>query len=805
MHLINRDRHPVGTLSLAIALASFGSAQAQAIRDGAGDVQQFDIASGPLDQTLLSISRQIGSAISFDQTLVDAHWAPAIHGALSPEQALKLALQGSGLQEEQHDQTVVITPVVKPAATEPDSTSITPALPKVTVTAEHRASDLQTTPVAIGVVGGAELQRGVQPLGRDLNAISPNLLAPSGWQGSSAGGSFYIRGVGTDSALYPSAVALYVDDVWISRQFGNGLQLSFPDIERVEVLRGPQGTLYGQSSSGGAIKLVSRDPTGNAAWVQVTGASRDGQGVKLYASHELVPDLLYGSIAFGRYKEDGYTYNHTLGRYVDASDSTVSRVKLRFTPSPDLEAVLSVDYSLDHSDSPTGIARDYPGTRHDPRDTYENTNPRVHDTSDGATLKVVKKLDEHLSLKSITAYRGLDLNPNPMPLDGEPTDVAGWDIDVKHHQRSQEFQLLGDYDRFNYVLGALAMSENLQAGRPSWYDEAYTRQVANIRNENFGLYGQGTYKLTSQLGLTAGLRVSRDKQDYRNRLWNSNQGLQYLDQVFDTGNLHMERTSTTPKVGLEYTWSPHLFTYASVTKGEKAGGYSPTGVSKAISSVLLDPEKVTSYEIGAKSKLFDDRLQLNADVFYSNYKDYHAGLNGVVVNGVEIPGTTTVNAGKAKIYGLEFDATARLTSNLDWSVWGALQRSKIQEFLNPLGETNYKGNELPSAPRVSGGTRLNYKVPVEIPGEIHANSTVRYIGKNYSDPSNTFRVPTQTYVDAGVDYNTPDGHWTVALEARNLFNRTFDVTNLNAPSLGWNIDLYNPPRSLQASLRYDFF
>ncbi|MBD1599747.1 TonB-dependent receptor domain-containing protein [Pseudomonas typographi] len=775
--------------------------QAQTIDSSSDDAQPFDIAAGPLDRTLLGISRQTGVPISFQQSLVDGHQAPAIHGTLSREQALTLALQGSGLEGTRNGQAVVLS-AGQSVSNPTRSANAADVLPEVVVTAERRETNLQTTPVSVGVIGAEALQRSAVTVGRDLNAATAGLLAPGGWQGTSAGGSFYIRGVGTDSVLYSSPVGLYVDDVWISRQYGNGLLSSFPDIDRIEVLRGPQGTLYGQSSSGGAVKIVSRDPKSNDAWVQATGATGLGRGLSLYASHELVPQMLFGSIALSRYKDDGYTHNRTLDRKVDRTDSSVARAKLRFTPSDDLEAVLSVDWAVDHSDSPVFVARDYPGHGHDPRVTYENTSPRIDDTSNGVSLKVVKTLDEHLSLKSISAYRNLDQGNSPIPLDGVPTDVSGVGFKVHNQQRSQEFQLLGDYDRFNYVVGALALSENLHSNRPTWYEEDYNQQRADIHNENLGIYGQGTYKLTSKLGLTAGLRVGRDTQDYRARGYASNSSLQFLDQTYDSGQLHARNTFVTPKLGIEYAWSSQLFTYASMTKGQTAGGYSPTAATLPISRNLLDPEKVTTYELGVKNTFLGGRVSVNSTLFYSDYKQFHAVLNGITVDGVFIPGSTTVNAGKANIYGLEVDANARVTGNLDWSIWGALQHSRIQQFLNPLGKTDFEGNRLPNTPRFAGGTRINYKVPLQIPGELHANATLRFIANSYSDASNApdTQIPSQTYVDAGTHYITPDGHWTLGLDAKNLLNRTYAVTTYSSP----DISMYNPPRSVQASVRYDF-
>lgn len=677
-------------------------------------------------------------------------------------------------------------------------------LAEVTVTAERRETKLQDTPVSVGVIGGDQLNLAAAPLSRDLNGAVAGVIAPGAYQGSS-GGVFYIRGIGTATTTLSGAVPLYVDDVYIARTLGSGLYLGMPDVERVELLRGPQGTLYGENSSAGAVKIVSRDPTENSAWVEGSVGSEDSVGAKLYASAVLDPDVLYGSIAFDRYKDKGYTYNATLHEEVDATDYNQARGKLKWTPGGGFEAVLSIDWTQDVSDQVSPIPLNIPGAA--PGTTYENTNPRISRDIGGAALHVSQVIDEHLTFKSISAYRAFGDNHYPVPIDGLPTDAYGLLLNLHQHQLTQEFQLLGDYERVNFTAGVIGLREGFSVARPSWTDEIYGGIVSDVNNTSVAAYGQGTYRLTDHLDLTAGLRFNRDMQVFNEFGYKSNVTLAQLATKFETGRLTDDVDSTTPKLGLDYHWTPDLFSYASVTRGEKAGGYNPVSATLPIAKVVIQPEKVTTYELGTKASVLDDRLQPKIAVFYNDFTNLQGTVQNPVIDGVVINGSVTDNAGKAHIYGTEIEIAARPIAALYLNTAVTLLQGKFVQFDNPTGVPayDYVGNLLPLLSHSMFSENAVYTLPqFGLPGVAQLDSTLRFISYFYQDIPNEIKSPSQTYLDVGAHYAAPGGHWSGQVKVRNALDRRYELSNYEIPALGVNSALYNPPRTFQVSARYDF-
>lgn len=716
------------------------------------------------------------------------------------------SILATGFAHAQEPAAAVLGASESTAATPPVASSATGAatLPEVTVTATRHVTDLKKTPVSVGVLNADRFTTGGVAQPGDLNGATASLVAGGPSQRTAGSGGIYIRGIGTGSPTYSSAVALYVDDVYIPRSIGNGLYMAFPDVERVEVLRGPQGTLYGMNSSAGARKVISLDPTDNSAWVQATAGSYGALGAKAYVSHEIKPGLLYFSLAYGRYKDDGYTKDPVLGRDIDATNTEVLRAKIRLTPTPDTEALVSYDIERDRSDSYSYIAPNYPGSGI--RTSYENTDPSIDRDISGVSLRLTKKFGDHLSLRSITAHRWISDGRYPLTQDGVPTDLYGWLLNIDQHQTSQEFQLNGDYDRFSFTTGAVYFAEDVTDFRPGWTNSVYKGIVSQIENKSYAVYAQGHYKITPQLGLTAGIRVNRDEQNYENTGFASNAALQVLGTTFRTGQLTQNVNSVTPKIGIDYQWNPSVFSYASVTKGEKSGGYNPVAATLTISNIAVSPERVLTYELGNKVTFWGGRAQLNTALFYNDFDDYQAAIGNAIVNGQLVNGSVTVNAGKARTYGAEFELTARPLYNLNVNAWLTAQQAQFQQFVNPTGAPtgNYVGNQLPYASHIIAGVHASYRLPWSVPGTTRVNATVRYLSRSYIDIANRQPLAAQTYIDASADYRSPSSNWTVTFEVRNLLNRAYVLGYNVTPSIGLNAYNYSPPRTFLVSLRRDF-
>jgi iron complex outermembrane receptor protein len=220
----------------------------------------------------------------------------------------------------------------------------------------------------------------------------------------------------------------------------------------------------------------------------------------------------------------------------------------------------------------------------------------------------------------------------------------------------------------------------------------------------------------------------------------------------------------------------------------------------------VNPEKVTTYELGAKTDLFGDRLHSNFALFYNDFSDYQAVVNNPIVNGVPLNVSVIVNAGKARTYGAEFENTARVTRDLDWHVAITALRTEFLEFDNPTGaaSTNYKGNQLNRSPHLTVGTGFSYHLPLSIPGAVRWDGDLAYATSSYDDIGNTIRIPPNSTINTGLFYTTASQHWTFSALVRNVADRTFIIGRTNTPSVGADIVTYDQPRTFLVGARFDF-
>ncbi|MGI4813810.1 MAG: TonB-dependent receptor [Janthinobacterium lividum] len=682
-----------------------------------------------------------------------------------------------------------------------DGSAVT--LGDVKVTAERRTTSLQKTPLSVGVVGGGEIARhDIQKIADLSGEVAGVYLSGSSTPSLQP---IYIRGIGTSSPTYNGAVGIYLDDVYVPRIINSGI-FGLPDVRQIEVLRGPQGTLYGQNTSAGAIRIISRDPSNEKiAWVSAGVGNYGGIESKAYVSGPIKEDVLYGSLAYSHTQNYGFTYNETLHKDVDGVHTDLIRGKLRATPTRDFDAQLTIDALRDRSDNGTSQPLNYPGSA--PRTTFDNTDPKIHNDGFGVSLRLTDKIDDHLTAKSITAYRQFNDSPDPWPYDGVPSNLYGWQLNLNDHQLSQEFQLLGDYGPLTFTTGAIAFNENFGVNRPNWTAGAFNGISSRTNVLNLGLYAQAHYKFTEQLGATLGLRYYVQNDNYSTFGYSSNPQLQIVHVNYEANDLHLRTDGVTPKFGLDYQLLPGLFSYASITKGEKSGAYNPVAGALSIALVPVFPEKVTAYEAGLKGTSFGGRLQTDLAVFYNDFANYQGIVTNPIVNGAIVNGSVTVNAGKAHTFGAEFEATAHPLRDLEWRFNVTALQGRFDSFLNPTGapNANYTGHQLPNAPHLTVNTSLLYRLPVKVPGSIDVNGSLSILGKNYLDVTNTTMVPTQVYVNLGASYQSPGHGWTTNFQVTNLLNRTYPYALVQIASLNINAANYNPPRVYMVTLRHDFY
>jgi len=677
---------------------------------------------------------------------------------------------------------------------------------EILVTAERRTTPLQTTPVSVGVIGGDAIQSQNLTAMRDLSSSVASLQVPSSSTPSLA--YLFIRGIGTVSPTYNGAVGIYVDDVYQARIINSGV-FGLPDVQQVEVLRGPQGTLYGQNTSAGAIKIISRTPNDETTGSFSTSAGNKKQfDARGYVSGPLIPGVLSASIAYAHEEVGGITYNATLDKKVNRVRTDQGRLKFHFTPSGDEgpDAVLSLYFLRDRSDNGTPSPLNVPNP--DPRVTYENMDLGIHNNAFLGSLVVTQGLTDGLTLKSISGYRQFKNDPDPWSQDGLAADLFAWQLNLDQRQISQEFQLQGDFGPLTFTSGAIYYHERFIADRPNVTLGNRGGAISKTVTDSIGLYTQGHYEITDRLGVTLGLRYYKQWDDYDNSGYRSDANFNFVSTNYVLTGLKDRNDGFTPKIGVDYKFSDDLFAYASVTRGEKSGGYNPVASAQVIAAIPIDPEKVTTYEAGIKIGGSRAPVQFNVTGFYNDFKGYQSLLSNVVLNGTIINGSVAINAQKARTYGVEVESVARPVENLELRLAATALSAKFQDFnfTTALGAASYDGNQIPYTSKYNLGASAAYTIPVAAAGDFRLRGEVKYSSKGFTDITNNTAIPKQTYVNLDASFTTADDHWTIFARARNLLNETYAIGGIpRVPNIpGVLATTYNPPRMVQLGATYSF-
>lgn len=684
------------------------------------------------------------------------------------------------------------------------------ALPEVVVTAERRSTVLSKTASALAVIDQDDIERkGIMDL-HDIVGVVAGVTVPNGF--SNMPQAVAIRGVGASLPAMSQAVGIYLDDVPLIRGYATALW-DLPGIERIEVLRGPQGTLYGQNASAGAVKFVSRDPGGvPQAWLAAAAGNLGTLETRGYLNGNL-GDGVDGSLAFSRRTNDGFAYNATRDQQVNKLDVAQFQAKLRWRQPGGLDAVLALDGAQDRSDTNTG---NYPlnTPRAAPRVTFFSGDIGAFKrNAGGISLKLEDRLAPQLNLRSITSLRGYRDDPTVVDNGGLEIQRAGLTQKVTQHAFSQELQLQGSAHGFNWTAGAMLVRDQFDfdrytnqfplAAKAPIYNEA----VTSLRTTDVGVYAQGDYALSERLKLTAGVRAYRTEQTGYNQFWNSNAAQQRGSAVYLAPDLESVKRGALPKLGIDYQASPASFLYASVAQGAKFGGFNRAAQSLASAQVATDPERVTTWEAGSKQRWNGGRVTANFALFYNDYRDYLASLSNTTINGVLVTDAVLVNAARAKTYGADVELGAMLGARTRASLSLEALGSRFDSFRNPTGAaaTNYVGHQLPNAPQLSLGADLEHRLPLADGAALTLGLSLSYLRQQYADVANSaaLRMPAQNYINLSASYALAR-HWTWSLRVKNLQDRAYLLLRGQIPPLGVDAGYYNAPRTVLFTARYDF-
>jgi iron complex outermembrane receptor protein len=664
-----------------------------------------------------------------------------------------------------------------------------PALKKITVTATRREESLQKVPVAVTVVDGEQLERDGRANISTIVQEIPTLNYRS--SASNKDSSLFVRGIGTISTspgVEPS-VATVIDGVVFARPGQSTLDLL--DVDRIEVLRGPQGTLFGKNASAGVLNIVTRDieeaTHGFAEYSHYGGGNenrlRFGIGGRL-------TDTLKGSLttAWGDY--DGNVENVANGHDVNGYERKGVRGKLQFEPNDALKLTLIGDYSDGENGTastlviPSAAVAAALGavspSKHN-RKLDSDYRTYVEDTNRGLSLQADWTLADY-TLTSISAWRGWD---NTQYQDND--SLAGLPVTAIHDkglvdfdQYSQEFRLASPKGQFaEYVLGTY-----LFHGKSA---ESYRRLSVNnsvpntgradysASNDSYAVFGESTFNLRSDLRAIFGLRWTLDQIEYdHRRVSSSATAVNSIRPGFASSGSHQD-SGVSGRLGLQYDVNDALTTYATYSRGYKGPAYNVYFNMQAIDVEPLDPETSDTYEIGLKSTAWNNRLTANLALFHSKYDNYQANAYDVVGTSVV---TRLINAGSVISQGAELDWALQATRQLKLSGALAYTRARIDAFSCPPGAVascNINGKPLPFTPDWKSFVRAQYNIPldngldVQLGADYTWQSEVQYsLDQNPTTQQGAYGIWNASVALA--DYN--EG-WGVALLAKNLTDKSY--------------------------------
>ncbi len=691
-------------------------------------------------------------------------------------------------------------------------------LTEVVVSAERVEAPLRKTAVSAVALGLDEIERkGLAQLS-DLVGNVAGVSVPNGFGNMPQ--AVGIRGVGVSNPAMSQAVGVYVDDVPLVRGYATAWW-DLPDIVRIEVLRGPQGTLYGQNASAGAVKILSRAPDGDRQrWLSLSVGNRGARELHGYGNVRFGDDARSAaSLALSRRVNDGFGRNATLSTDVNRLDTTQFRAKLKTALPAGFQATVALDGLLDKSDAnTTNFPLNHPDSR--PRVTY-TSDPAAgafERTSGGLQLAVERLQADGTGFRAITGYRAYTDDPTRPDWGG--LEVQRYSIDqvVRQKALSQEFQWRGRGQlaqrALSWTAGLMAVQDRFDFGRytratpPATNVSQYTEARTHLETTDVGAYAQGRLSLGEDSGLTLGLRAYRTRQTGANAYWRTDAARQRTTTVYDAPDLAFSKSGLLPRVVVDHQASEAHYLYASVAEGAKFGGFNRAAESLLSAQAATQPERVRTYELGAKSRWADGRFTSHLAAFYNDYRDYLAALSNTVINGVLVTDAVLTNAGRARTYGIDAELAARLTQQLEWTLTAEWLRSRFVNFANPTGTaaTDYTGKELPYAPRLSLGSTLTWRVALAGGGTLTADLSAQYIRHHFADVPNTplLAVPSQEYLHLGLSYATADGRWTFSARVRNLQDRTYVLLRTRIPPLGVDAAYYDAPRTALLSARRDF-
>lgn len=690
---------------------------------------------------------------------------------------------------------------------------------EIVVTARKKDESLQDVPVTLSVFSEDTLEHKRIDNVDGLLTKTPSLFVSQNQTFGPAKSETYItiRGVGATTPLEP-AVAVFVDGVYQPKL---AFDIGFLDLERVEILRGPQGALFGRNTQGGAINLVTKKP-GNELSGKVTAHTdeHDTYGIKARANIPLIEDRLYWSVSGLNSHTNGFLRNVTLNRDQEEQDKIAYRTSLLAHLSDTLSATLALfgsDLSGGHAGPgvPTGL-RKYKVFDNDRRDIVDETL--------GSSLTLEWEIDD-LLLTSISGYADVDTRVF-FDFDGSAIAKDNFQIqDLGQKSISQELRLASNYDdsRLDWLGGFyyfessydqardFSMLDNRSSGHPIFNPNNFVNENADFEREGWAAFGQLNYYISDAWELTLGARYSTEDVKARQFGVVTLTGLK-IDNRYDRTS-RKTFNGFSPMTSLSYKLNQDVMLYSTVSRGFRAGGFPKYPFEQRRTGIAFDNEESTNYELGVKSVLFDRTLSLNAAIYRIDIKDQQLasqvdGPAGVPVEGID-------NVGKSTNQGAELEVTWLPADGLKLFANLAYIDAEFDEYIDDKG--NDRGGEnVPYIPEFTANAGIEYRHPVGGDGRLPAADLTWALDYSYVDNytvgngTGTFdpRIPIDSIDFWNVSATLSNEQWDVVLYVDNVTNEFNVLRTWQSPfhnPARFSYDTVLPPRTIGLKVSYNFF
>lgn len=802
----------MGAMGRIIALAGGACVAALCVPVQAQErIETFNIAGGDLNKVLAAYARRTGIQLIYRADELSGTFSPGAVGTMSADQALRALLDGTQCTSVRdrsgaiairrgrvHKTLAISAPAQALPASRPESEASAAQAPAaapenapedIVVTAQKRDERLEDVPISITQVSGENLRKsGVVGL-TGLAAVTPGINITRTGPYIIPG----IRGISSQGTgiLAENNVAIYVDGFYIPNQAG--LNFDFNDVDQVQILKGPQGTLFGRNATGGAILVSTRDPSLDKPVVdaQLSYARFNDIVANSYMSMPLGTKGAFSVTGYFR-NTDGYVTDARFGDDVARVRNRSVKAKLLVEPVEGLRLIAA--FSYDRTSDPNGNTWQVydsttaplaaPGTLVESRPRHSSLSFPAFNVNDvyAASLKVQADVADGIALTSLTRF-GWQNDDIGYDIDGSVADLSGVFLKQKQEDFSQEVDLNMTLGRLDAVVGAFYFRNRASSPLIRSYSSAGTSIIRNDgHGEAVAVFADLSYHLTGRLTLTGGLRYNWEEKIFDNYRFNGAQFVNGAKVAYD---------DVTPRAVLRYEVGDRSNIYASYSQGFKSGTFN----FNSPNTTPVRPEKIDAYEVGFKTVAGPLRLDMSA--YYYDYRDLQVSA---VVPGPGGIGRVTIltNAATAEIYGAELQAQLRVSSNFNLRAGVNYNHGRYKDFPNGPATTkdpvtgfnllnqiqDFSGKQLVHSPDWTANLGGDYGIDLNNSGRLTVSGNLYYTSSytNYNNslrPDGSFRYLQRGYalLNGEIGWQSADGRYGVALFGRNLTNQRIKVIN----------------------------